>query len=245
MARFYFLMLLWVMATACETVVTERGNGQIESQKRTLENFKEIHLKGNYQVNLKQGAQPQLVIVTDENLLDYIDSWVEDEVLIIEDQEKIASKEGIKLFITFPDLEAIQSTKASVIKSEDVITTDNFELQVSGAGLVELELEVGEFHLDLPGAGLVKLKGKADFVGLTLSGLGNLEAFDLESNTCVVDVSGVGGAQLNVKENLKASVNGIGGIRYKGDPQVEDHVSGIGTIKKAREEDKPSDSQQI
>ncbi len=245
MPRIVFILLLLAIAWSCDDVVSEKGNGQIESQKRTLDDFSEISLKGNYQVTLKSGSTPQVVIVTDENLLDYINTSVENEVLTIDNQEKIYSKDGIKLFITYQDLTAMQSAGASVIKSEEVLSGEKFHLDVTGAGLVEMELEVGEFHLDLPGAGLVKLSGKASDASFNLAGVGNLEAYSLVADNCEVNVSGLGGAQVHVKENLKASVNGIGGIKYKGDPAVvQDDVSGIGTIKRAESRDeKPGDEE--
>ncbi len=246
MARIVFILLMLAMAWSCDDVVSEKGNGQIESQKRTLQDFSEISLKGNYQVTLKPGSNPQVVIVTDENLLDYINTGVEDEVLIIENLEKIYSKDGVKLFITYQGLTAIQSAGASVIKSEEVVSGEKFHLDVTGAGLVELEVEVEEFHLDLPGAGLVKLSGKASDASFNLAGVGNLEAFNLVADNCEVNVSGLGGAQVHVKENLKASVNGIGGIKYKGDPtSVQDEVSGIGTIKKAESRDEKLEDEEI
>jgi len=236
MRRLLVIILLPLLFLGCDEVVKERGNGKIESEKRVLEGFTEINLAGNYEVGLKHGAQEQVVIVTDENLLPYIESSVENGVLIIEDSERIKSADGIKIFITYDQISKIKSAGASVVKSEDVISSDVFSLMVPGAGLIDLKLDVEDLEVELAGAGLVKLSGRADSQHVTLKGVGSLEAFDLESNTCDVSVSGVGGAEVNVKENLTAVVRGIGGIKYKGDPKsVQDEVSGIGTIKSAKE----------
>ena len=86
--------------------------------------------------------------------------------------------------------------------------------------MVDLKLDVQDLEVDLAGAGLVKLSGKTDRQEIALKGVGSLEAFELESNVCEVSVSGVGGAEVYVKENLNAVVRGIGGIKYKGDPQI-------------------------
>ena len=232
------LLALWMplLFLSCDEVVKERGNGKIESEKRVLEGFDEINLAGNYEVGLKYGGQEQVVIVTDENLLPYIESSVENGVLVIEDRDRIKSDDGIKIFITYKEISRIRSAGASIVKSEDVITGDVFSLTVPGAGLVDLKLDVQDLEVDLAGAGLVKLSGKTNRQQISLKGVGSLEAFDLESNDCEVSVSGVGGAEVNVKENLNAVVRGIGGIKYKGDPKsVQDEISGIGTIKSAED----------
>ncbi len=238
--------LLWILCLlwACGDVIYEEGNGQITSEKRMLDSFDEIRLSGNYEVGIKQGAQEQLVIVTDENLMKYIQSSVEDGILIIEDDQKIRSKDGIKLYITYQELTRLRSAGASVIKTDGPLRSELFHLEVPGAGMVDLDVDVDELEVELAGAGLVKLKGRADQQTVDLRGVGSLKAFELESKHCQVTVSGVGGAEVNVKENLKAVVKGIGGIQYLGDPAViSDQVSGIGTIKKGEVQNDSDDDQ--
>lgn len=232
------LLLSLFFLVSCDSLIHERGNGKIESEKRSVDSFTEVRLEGNYEVGLKHGLKEQVVIVTDENLLQYIDTEVEHGVLIIEDSEKIRSQDGIKIYITYNSLTSLRSAGASVIKSEDKIVSEVFSLEVPGAGVVELEVEVNDLEVVLAGAGLVKLSGSARSQSVSLNGVGSLEAYELESDNCEVSVSGVGGAKVNVKENLNANVNGIGGIKYKGNPKVvNDRVSGIGTIRKADEDD--------
>ena len=236
------LMILVVLGMAsCNLAEYETGNGDITSEKRQVDNFNEIHLTGNFEIGLKEGPKEQVVIVTDANLLDLIETEVENEVLVVSSRKKIRSDQGIKVYVTYQNLEALKSIGASIIKSDAPILTERFELEVPGASLIDLEVDTKDLEILLAGACSVKLKGKAENQSIALKGVGNLEAFDLESRSCEVRVSGMGGVEVNVKENLIARVNGVGSIKYKGSPQtVDDKVSGIGTIQAVDYEDSES-----
>ena len=230
-----------IFTTACNFIDFEKGNGEIISEKRMMDTFTEVQLMGNYEIRLRKGPKWQLVVVTDSNLLEFISSEVINGVLIIESNKKIRSEGGIKIYITYQELEAIKSVGASVIKTENTLVSDRFELEIPGAGLIDLEVDVNDLEITLAGAGLVKLKGSAENQSVSLNGVGSFEAFNLESRFCKVTVSGMGSAEINVKENLMARVNGIGSIRYRGNPYtIDDKIFGIGTIN-AVDEDSASD----
>jgi hypothetical protein len=224
-------LLVLIFTFGCDVVNFENGNGDITSDKRGTDSFTTIQLIGNYEIGLKKGPKEQIVIVTDSNLLEYIDTETEGDVLIIENSKKIKSDAGVKIYITYQQLEGIKSVGASIIRSEAPIRSERLELEVPGATLIDLEIDVRDLDIVLAGAGSIRLKGKVESQSVALRGVGNLEAFDLESQSCQVEVSGMGGAEVYVKENLHARVNGVGSIKYQGDPlTVDDKVSGIGTI---------------
>jgi hypothetical protein len=223
---------------ACDFISYEKGNGEISSEKRMINTFTEIQLTGNYEIGLKKGPEGQLVLVTDGNLLEFIHSEVVNGVLIIENSKKIRSNDGIKIYITYQELAGIKSVGASIIKTENTIVANRFKMDIPGAGIIDLEVDVNDLEVTLTGAGLVKLKGRAVNQMVSLNGVGSLEAFDLESRSCKVTVSGMGKAEINVKENLNARVIGIGSIKYRGSPTtVDDKISGLGTIRPVEEDD--------
>jgi len=226
-----FLLLFLVLTSSCDLINYENGNGEINSEKRMLDSFTEIHLAGNYEIGLKQGPKSQVVIVTDNNLLKYIETEVDNGTLVIESSKRIKTDAGVKIYITYQHLVGIKSAGASIIKTENAIVSDRFNLEMPGAGLIEMEVDVSDLEITLAGAGMLKLKGKATDQIISLNGVGNLEAYELESRSCSITVSGMGGAEINVKENLDARVNGIGSIKYRGNPStVNDNISGVGTI---------------
>jgi len=228
------LCLFFLIMASCDLINYRKGNGDIISEKRLPENFTEIHFTGNYEIGLKKGLKEQLVIVTDGNLMDYIETEVQNGVLTVDASKRIYSHHGIKIFVTYQELSKVTSVGASIINTDGPLVSSRFELEVPGASLIDMEVEVIELDVMLAGAGSVKLRGQAKNQVISLNGVGKLEAFNLESESCEVTVSGMGGVEVNVKENLNARVNGVGSIRYKGNPtHVDDRVSGLGTIQMA------------
>jgi len=65
---------------------------------------------------------------------------------------------------------------------------------------------------------------------LHISGKGKLQADQLRVAQAIVQISGVGNAQLWVTDSLRIGISGVGTIDYWGEPQVSRQTSGLGTI---------------
>ena len=226
----------------CDSYIQERGNGNITEQERSVSDFNEVQVSGNFEVFLKKSETPGLTIITDENLHEFIKVEQKGDAIEIESERTLKSKEGIKVVVEYTDLTAVSSSGASVIESDDIITGDYLRLEMSGAGAIDLDLDLKALKINVSGAGAVELRGNVIEQNIQMSGAGGLDAKNLVSQKCKIEISGVGGASLNVKEQLDASVSGVGGITYRGNPaDVNSNVSGLGTI--TREEDAPEDEE--
>jgi len=231
--------LLIITLASCDSVYYKRGNGEMivntKYVEKYVDNFREVSLSGIYEVFLDQGKEPMVVIKVDENLIDYIEIDSYKGILSITSKEKIKSSDGIKIFITYEDIDKITTGGATAVFTESPITTRHLKLIMSGVGMMEMELDVEDLEVRLSGAGYIKLKGQATEQVVSMTGAGSFEAYDLESDYCDITISGVGGAQVNVTGTLKATVSGIGGIQYKGDPEhINRNVSGLGKITASR-----------
>ena len=234
-AGFLSLFLLTVTVQGCDTMIFELGNGEQAIRSESLDTFHEIFINGNYDVFLEKGAMPKIVIKTDENLTDLITVDSRNGTLAISNQKRIKGSDGIKIFITYVDIDRIVCGGASNIFSTSNIEEEDLELSMSGAGLIEIDLNVERLKVRLSGAGLIKLEGQADKEEISMTGAGSLEAFELESRECEISISGIGGAEVNVKESLIAKISGMGGIQFIGSPkEIRREVSGIGKIREAR-----------
>jgi hypothetical protein len=81
------------------------------------------------------------------------------------------------------------------------------------------------------GAGNVKLAGAVETQEITLSGLGNYDAPDLESQAARVRISGAGGTSIWVHDRLDVVISGAGNVEYFGSPEVSKDISGVGNVK--------------
>lgn len=231
------ILSLAVFLASCDVFfVEERGNGDIVVEEWNLSQFDEIDLLGNYDVELIPSDEFRIEVETDENLFEFIEVDVRGGVLSVESTRRIEASEGIFVKVYFEELEGIMAGGAAKITSSETIFIRRFEVQMSGAGLIDLDIEGGELEVGISGAGSVRLAGNVRDLQVSMSGAGELKAYDLKTEYCRVEISGVGGAEVFVTEELEAQVSGVGGVTYIGDPEhVRKNVSGLGNVEKGRD----------
>ena len=231
------LFILSMLAfTGCNELIGERGNDERITKEITLDSFDKIEVSGAFDVTLTPSNSNILTIESDENLLRYIDISVRGNRLFIETDRRLSSRKGIKIEVPIKELKAISSSGASDIISNEPISTAELDIDLSGAGKVDLKLDVKLVTLDLSGAAMVYLEGVAESLDVEMSGAGSLIAEGFEVKDCGVDISGVGHVLVNVTGTLKAQVSGLGKVEYIGNPEsVQGDVSGIGDIDKVND----------
>jgi hypothetical protein len=214
----------------------KRGNGQIEVQEYEVGEFNELLVGGNYELVLIEARRSKVLIETDANLFRYINVENTDGTLHINNVHNLKGSDGILVEVYYQNLEKIASTGASSIAHEGVINSEEFSIELSGAGAVQLELNTGQVSVDMSGAGVVELSGTTDRQIAHLSGAGGLVAEELVCAECDITLSGLGGAEVYVTEKLTATITGIGGITYSGNPGlIERQVTGLGKIERNTE----------
>ena len=210
----------------------EKGNGNITTRVIDVQDFSDIRIGGNFDVTLLQSDKHEVRLITDENLQEFITTEVENGILEITQEKKLISKKKIRAVIEFSSIDELRIMGAAMISNEDYIVEKELELRMEGAGMVDIRVKTGQLMVNLSGAGIVKLAGETDDLDLNLSGAGSVKAFNLESTLCKVVVSGLGGAEVFVTENLDATIEGVGGIQYEGNPpHVKSVVNGLGKIR--------------
>lgn len=233
--RSYFLLPLIFTISGCNP--PKKGNGNIVTRERAVSGFERIEIRGNYDVTLAGGNEEGVTIETDENLQDLIELSVANNILVIQNTEHLVSSENIKVRIRYKTISGISSSGASIIGNERILSADKLDLDFPGTGMVNLEIEVEELNVDMKGAGLLKLIGYANRQKVDMKGAGNYNANDLTTNETVIELDGIGSAEVYARESLRAQLNGVGSIKYRGSPaKLEKEVNGLGVIKPAEEE---------
>jgi len=214
--RIIFMVILCAAAFAgCRDwgIMGVRGNGKVTTAEREISNFSELELGGAYNVDVKIGGKPSITIIGEENIIKYIRTSVEGDRLVIDTRKNISPRKEIRIKITVPNLEVLESSGACDVYIEN-ISCDKFDCDLSGAGSVELN-------------------GKAEKTKIEISGAASLRAKNLKTRNLIVSLSGASSADVYASEYLDASVSGVGSITYYGDPkEVKKDVSGVGSISK-------------
>lgn len=82
----------------------------------------------------------------------------------------------------------------------------------------------------LSGAAVTRISGATKDFDATLSGASELMAFDFETETVTIEVSGASHAEVFATQRLKANASGASKVRYRGNPAVDATTSGASSI---------------
>lgn len=235
----WLLLALPFVLASCDDFAGKRvhGDGNIKSDDRSVSDFKKLDLRVAGDVFLTQGEHPAVKIETDNNLLQYIDVQQESDKVTIRERPgfHLVSSNDLKIYVTAPTYSTINISGACNLETRNKISnSEGFDLHMSGAGNIHVEVDAPHVEAKLSGAGNIYLKGQTKDAVLDLTGAGNAHCYDLMAENTDVNISGFGNAEVYASVKLQASVSGAGDVTYKGNAtNVEQHVSGAGSVHKA------------
>jgi hypothetical protein len=232
--------ILFIGLTACKVVKESdwkgdsvEGSGQLIEESRSVGFFNSVRLSGSGKVIVTGGPGASVRLMAEDNIMPLIETRVEGDTLVVETNRPYRTNIGITVYLTMSEIKGFTLSGAWVLSSESELTVDDLDIEVSGAGRIDLDVRAGNIFTSLSGAGEIILRGSADRHRVRISGAGNLNAEGLEVRYYDIQVSGAGNCRIFVTEELVASISGTGSIYYRGNPAiVESNISGTGKLVK-------------
>ncbi len=206
------ILLTAVLLPACRWVGL-RGNGEIKTEQRAVQDFKNIDCEGAYEVNWSSGA-PALSVTTDENLISHIRTDLKNGTLKIETDEHLSPSHKITVKLSSASLRGARFSGAMRFEAKN-LNGQNFFLETAGASKVILQGKIGALTASMKGAS-------------------KLDAEDLHCQSVELAVAGAGKANVWATETLKVSIQGAGSVLYSGHPkEVHKDIAGAGKVRAA------------
>ncbi|SNR50696.1 Putative auto-transporter adhesin, head GIN domain [Lutibacter agarilyticus] len=228
-----FLLLISTTSFAQKKKV--KGNSNIITTTRTVDNFDNIAVSGSFNVTLIKGKAGTITIEASSNLMEAIETEVKDGLLKIKFKSgwNIRTYKKVNITVTFETVSGVSLSGSGSIISADEIIANNLDLKVSGSGNMKLKLFTDQLTAAISGSGNLKLHGETNIVTCSISGSGNLNASDLKATITNAKVSGSGNVKIQALEEIHAKVSGSGNILYSGNPSIiKANASGSGAVKK-------------
>ncbi len=192
--------------------VDEVGSGDKASEERDLDEFDRIVLTGSADIEITRGTEQSVIVVTDDNLLDNVQTRVRGRrTLKIDTRGSYSTKIGMKIYIVVPGIR---------------------EVSVQGSGDVQIEdLDQREIEISVSGSGDIDVEGRVDLIEIDVDGSGDIDARGLDAKDAYVRIDGSGDVTVFASESFTGSINGSGDIKVYGDPpSLSRSVRGSGDI---------------
>lgn len=210
------------------------GVGPVEPETRSVEPFDEIEINSYMNVSFRQiksSEVDKVVVTSQENLLPYVKTTVDDEVLIIEVEGCIESDKEITVEIYGRNLRSLSNNGSGDFSADGKLELSKVYIGSNGSGDIDLKLQCQNLEVEINGSGRVSLDGAADYLESAINGSGDLKAEELRTFETELTLNGSGDAHVFAKQNLEVEINGSGDVFYKGKAEVSKSLNGTGTLK--------------
>jgi hypothetical protein len=220
-------VLVLSAATGCSLFADP---GPDTTQQRTVAGVTGVRLETSGDLSIASGERPQLTVTAGSEVIDRLTSDVQDGVLVLDIDGRVASLGDVHYFLTLPRLDSLVVNGSGDAEVASV-PADALSIALNGSGDVEVSgVAVDELQVALSGSGTVEAQGSAAAQDVLVEGSGDYDGASLDSREATVTVSGSGDADVRVTGALTAVVSGSGDIEYTGGAQVTSTVQGSGQV---------------
>jgi len=235
-SKMFFILFLSILlfSTSCMDSFWNciEGNGNTATVRRSVGDFTNVTSSGDFIVDVSIGPSTSVSVEADENLLSYVETYIQGNTLIIETEDNhcIRSREQIYVHVITPSVYELKLSGSGVIYCDDVDASE-LKYVLTGSGDIESAGITADFiEANLTGSGEIILSGTASETDFYISGSGNIKAVNLEQEQCVATISGSGSIYAFVHDLLDVVITGSGNVLYKGDPEKEVNITGSGRV---------------
>ena len=248
-----------MMTSGCFFAFEEiRGSGDVVREERQVRNFSGVKVCNQGDLKIELGDKEQLIIEAEDNLMEYIDTWVEDGVLKIGTKRNInlRNKKAIRYYLTAKSLDYLGVSSSGSITAPKM-KADDFSVRISSSGDIKVdaieaesvsvgvsssgEVYIGELNADelsvrISSSGDIEIdEGRVKEQTVHISSSGHYDGRDVESLSADVKISSSGNARIWAKDYLDADLSSSGDLYYRGDPEkFSQRESSSGKVRRLR-----------
>lgn len=168
-----------------------------------LDGFDKIRLEGVYHMQVVVGEDFSIDLSGRDREMRRTELYLDGDTLVLdqnrhEKKVKFKNWKGVDATITLPALYAVT---------------------VEGVGKGEFEnIDAKDFDINVEGVGEFIFEGRCETLTVSLEGVGEVDARDLECQHVTADLEGMGSMSVYASKTVDADAEGIGGIDVFGKP---------------------------
>lgn len=210
-------------------LLTPAASGQVPASKNmALKNFSEVRITTGIELIITQGSTESAKIVTDESLIDAVvieqaGNSVNIKWGLVKSTKKRWLNRTAKVFLNYKDLNVIEATDGSSVKTENTLKAASLDILVTSGAIVTASIDCPQLHLKTSSGASAVLKGTAASMSLEASSGSMVNTLDLATASAKVTASAGADLKINVSKELETNSNSGSNIRYKGNPVLQNY----------------------
>jgi len=211
-------------STGCQKLNQIEGNGSIVTEDRLSVSFNRVNNQGVFSVYIIPDTISYVEIEAESNLLPHIRTSVHGNTLEIDTRENLKSNYPMVVRVHSPSVVSVILSGSGLINVSEMVT-DEFEVILSGSGVIYGDVSTQTFHSSISGSGEIDfavdadvttgsisgsgniiLGGNSNSGDYRISGSGNIEAYALPIAECYAKINGSGNIYTTVSDLLTVTI---------------------------------------
>jgi hypothetical protein len=198
-----------------------QGSGNIIKEKRVVTvPFEKIVSSSGVTVIVEQGAPASLEVETDDNLLQYVITKIENGTLIVKIEKSINTQSPINVIVKMPTIASLESSSGSTISSKNTLRGDGISLNTSSGGGIEAVVEYEKVYCESSSGSNITVSGKALNLQTSTSSGSEIDAEELAANEITSDASSGSFTKVKPIVKLKGTASSGSSINYYQKPRT-------------------------
>jgi hypothetical protein len=191
----FLVVLVLFSSQVCLGAKRVRGSGKLVTEKRRVKGITEVELATIGRLYIEVGDKEELIIEAEDNILQYLETYVTGDMLKIKMQRRVnlKPKKPVRYYLTVKKLEKIVISSAGDVEAPD-LKADRFTIKSSSAGDLEMgDLDANSLDIHMSSAGDVNIGDvNAEKAEISVTSAGDLEMENVEVNSLDVRMSSAG-----------------------------------------------------
>lgn len=241
------LTALLVTGNSCAGYIV--GSGFITNKAYSYTGFTDVLISSFFKFDISQSDSYSVIVSTYENVIEYIDIFQSGKTLTIRFKPGSYNKDT-KVTITMPELGHLVLSGASTGNVKGFQSFAPYNLEVSGASQLDMDVAAGDTKINVSGASKVTgkllahdtritvsgasgcdLSGSASLTDIEVSGASHFDSPAFEMQNTNINISGASRAAIYTKGTLNLELTGASTLDYLGNPILSKiNISGASKI---------------
>lgn len=219
---FFTLMVLTAAFTVAQAADSQK------TEIRTVISFNAIDVSSGIDLYLKMGANEEVKVVADDDVIDDIVTEVKKGTLHIYMKKgnrfnffNFGNISARKVYVTATQLNRVDASSGSDVRSENTLRGDALEVRSSSGSDVVLDVVYKNISLDASSGADLKMSGKAKTVRASASSGSDINARNLEAVVVHANASSGADVAVHATGEIYANASSGGDVGYYGNPSVK------------------------
>lgn len=196
-----------------------KGQGDvIKKEKLISKPYSALKSSNGLDVILVKDSSPKIVIEANENLFDYIQVYVENNILYIKSDKNIGRADKKTVLVPYSNLQKITATSGSEIVSKEKVVEKELDIKASSGANINLTIDAENLSTSVSSGGHIRISGKADKHSAKASSGANLKANELLSQDTYAKASSGANIRIYAKNQFEGKASSGAHVIVYGNP---------------------------